>query len=1226
MEDLKVIENVDISSNMKSSFINYAMTVIVSRALPDVRDGLKPVHRRILQSMKDLKVYGNSPKKKSARIVGDVIGKYHPHGDSSVYDAMVRMAQDFNYRYPLVLGQGNFGSVDGDPAAAMRYCVVGDTLVNTDKGLMFMGEIVENSPLSSETDIDLTIESFENVKNKAVKFFNSGVHDIIEVKTQFGYSVKGTHNHPLLVIEKTEQGKPHFVWKTMDQLTIDDYLVINRSQNQVESNEDKATELEAKFLGAMVSEGYISGEGQKYYRLGFNNSNIQFVDEVKELLSTLYNNPHIYENIRIYENRKPIKEISIDNKAIYNDFKDKYEFEEGSKNKFIPKVIKQSSFHIQKTFLKYLFEGDGCTNHLGKKNIHISYSSASFRLIKEIQIMLLQFGIVSTIHSDRDHYRLLIFGLSNIKAFMDNIGFAYPEKQNKLKELYEMTSSGKPSLSKTDFIPFISDYLRSKYDSYFLSKYNFDRKDIFDKNKEKLKDLLSEEDFKLLSYIHNLDCIYLPIREINDAGRDTVYSVKVDSECHSFTANGIINHNTESKMSIVAEEILRDVDKDTVDYIPNYDGTEIEPVVLPSRIPNLLINGSTGIAVGMATNMPPHHAGEAIDAVIAVLKNEKISIDDLIPILNAPDFPTGAMILGREDIEEAYKTGRGKLKLRGHVHVENGLNNRPEIVITSIPYGASKPRLIEKIAELARDEKLTDLADIRDESDMSGIRIVLELKRSGIPKKIVSDLYRLTELQSTFGVINLAIVNGVPKVLNIKEIITHYIDHQRIVISRRTEYELVRLRKREHILEGLVIVGNRVDEVVQTIRQSRTAAIAKKALMENFALSEIQAQAVLDLRLQRITGLEVANTEKELKQVKREITRLEKILSNTKFVDKVIETELLEIKERFKDERKTEVIEIDLEFEEESEEESNPVFVAKDLTVAITNKGVLHTVPEILYQKQKNVFALDEGEFITKVMNVKSSSMLGLFTSDGQFYKINATELTENGRNQKGSSLLGSFGLKGKINVAGVVVFDSIDSEELLYFTTKNGFIKKMKASEILKSRNGIQYIKMKDGDFVLSADTGEVNEKVFVTSSSGMLLQFETQAINPFGRMSNGVIMMKLAEGETVLSANLVKDHTHFVLQTENGFTKKVDLTEIKVQGRGGKGLKSGKYDKNSGSLVSSVLVKDTYQLISLFTTGHVKSNVTELQVLSKDSKGELIQPAESTEVVLINSFTTEE
>lgn len=1223
MEELKEnfnVVDVGIASTMKGSFINYAMTVITSRALPDVRDGLKPVHRRILQAMQDLKVYGDSPKKKSARIVGHVIGLYHPHGDSSVYDAMVRMAQDFNYRYPLVLGQGNFGSIDGDSAAAMRYCVVGDTLVNTDKGLMFMDEIVENSQLSSETDIDFTIESFEGVKNKAVKFFNSGVHDIIEIKTQFGYSVKGTHNHPLLVIEKTEQGKPKFVWKTMDQLSLNDYIVINRSENQVQSNEDKATELEAKLLGSMISEGYISREDLKRYTLGFNNTNLQFVDDVKEMLSILYSNTNIYEHTRVFENRKTVKEISIDNKGIYNEFREKYEFEAGSHNKFVPKVIKQSSFNIQRKFLQYLFEGDGCTNHLGDKNIHISYSSSSIRLIKEVQIMLLQFGIVSTIHKDLEGFRLLIFGLSNIKKFKDNIGFAYSEKQGRLEELYKMAYSGNPSLSKTDFIPFISDYIRGKYNSDFLTKHNFDRKDRFEKNKEVLKEILSQEDFDLLSYLHNLDCIYLPIREINDAGRDVVYSVKVDSECHSFTANGIINHNTESKMSPIAEQILRDVDKNTVDYIPNYDNTEKEPVVLPSRVPNLLINGTTGIAVGMAANIPSHQLGEAIDAVVAMLRNPKISIDELIPIINAPDFPTGGIILGREEVNQAYRTGRGKIRLRGKMHIENGQNNRPEIIITAIPYGVVKPRLIEKIAELVRLEKLVDIFDIRDESDRNGMRVALELKRGANAPAIIKDLFKLTDLETTFGVINLAIVNGVPKELNLQEMIYHYIEHQRVIVSRRSEYELIRLRKREHILEGLVIAGNAVDEVVNTIKRSRTAPMAKKALMEGFNLSDIQAQAILDLRLHRITGLEVANTEKELKQVKREITRLEKILANKKLIDKLIEEELLEVKENFNDTRRTEIV--DIEDEVELEALHTPQMVTKDLVVAITNKNILHTVPKEVFENNSgdNLFYLEEGEYVIQTLPVKCENVLGLFTSDGQFFKLNATELKENGRNQKGVNLLSTFGIKGKVSVAGIVSFKNLDSEELLYFTTKGGFIKKMKASEILKSRAGIQYIKTKEGDYVLSAEIGEENENVLVTTESGMILQFETKAINPFGRMSNGVVMIKLADGDTVLSANLVKDNTHFVMQTENGFTKKVDITEIKVQGRGGKGLKSGKYDKKSGNLTSSILVKETNRIVSFFSEGTVVSKVEELQTLSKDSKGEVIQPA--TTGVLTDSF----
>ena len=594
-------KNVFIEDEIKDAYLDYSMSVIVSRALPDARDGLKPVHRRILYAMNEMGLSSRAPFKKSARVVGDVLGKYHPHGDSSIYGAMVRLAQDFNMRYPLVDGHGNFGSVDGDEPAALRYCVSRESLVNTDKGLIPIAKITKNeTELNTDNEINIKVDSINNKVNTSKVLFNSGIHKIYEVKTEAGFSVKATSNHPLLILTINENKKPVYIWKIVENLKEGDYAVINTNPNQLNSNVELIEEWEAEFLGALVSEGSITKPESRSYFVGLGNSDKEIIQVFEKGLKKYLE--RIKSNSKIRKSFKEITRISCNSKELYNYLINERQFYYGSDKKEIPNIVLQSSWNIQNIFLKYLYEGDGGISNPDKS---IVYNSQSIKLLQQIQIVLANKGIFSYIgtcpdkRNEKPCYKLYIKEKYNVKRFAELIGFVSERKQNYLKELTGWYEEHDTGISMKNYVPFITNYIRGKYKSKFLEKHNFDRYNKYEENKEKIKEIVSEEDFKLMEDLCSRNYSFQKVTSIEYAGEEPVYSIKVDSECHSFTANGFINHNTEARMGKITEELLEDINKDTIDYRKNFDESLDEPTVLPAKLPNLLINGATGIAVGI---------------------------------------------------------------------------------------------------------------------------------------------------------------------------------------------------------------------------------------------------------------------------------------------------------------------------------------------------------------------------------------------------------------------------------------------------------------------------------------------------------------------------------------------------------------------------------------------------------------------------------------------------
>jgi DNA gyrase subunit A len=762
------VKEINISHEMKSSFLDYAMSVIVSRALPDVRDGLKPVHRRILYAMHDLGIHADKPYKKSARIVGDVIGKYHPHGDSAVYETMVRMAQNFNYRYMLVDGHGNFGSVDGDSAAAMRY--------------------------------------------------------------------------------------------------------------------------------------------------------------------------------------------------------------------------------------------------------------------------------------------------------------------------------------------------------------------------------------------------------------------------------------TESRMSKISMELLRDINKDTIDYQDNYDGEEREPVVLPARFPNLLVNGTTGIAVGMATNIPPHQLGEVIDGVLAVSHDPDITVQELMEIIPGPDFPTGGLILGRSGIRKAYETGRGSITLRAKVEIEQKANGKETILVHEIPYQVNKAKLIEKIAELARDKKIEGISDLRDESDRRGMRIVIEVRKDANASVILNNLYKQTALQTSFGINTLALVDGHPRVLNLKQCLTYYLEHQQVIIRRRTEFELRKAEARAHILEGLRVALDHLDEVITLIRNSQTADIAREGLMTNFNLSEKQAQAILDMRLQRLTGLEREKIEDEYQSLVKLIGELKAILADEEKVLEIIREELTEIKERFNDKRRTEIITSGIENIED--EDLIPV---ENIVITLTHNGYVKRLPVSTYRAQKRGgrgiqgMGTNDDDFVEHLITTSTHDTILFFTNKGKVYRSKGYEIPEYSRTAKGIPIINLLGVDKGEWVNAIIPVEEFVDDWFLFFTTKQGISKRSPLTSFGHIRNtGLIALNLREDDELISVRLTDGSKEIIIGTKNGMLIRFPETDVRSMGRTATGVKGINLDEDDEVVGMEVLEERTDILIVTRNGYGKRTPASEYRVQGRGGKGIRTCHITDKNGDLVSMKAVTGEEDLM-LITTGGV-------------------------------------
>ena len=806
MTENKFIESgildVDINKKMRSSYLDYSMSVIVARALPDVRDGLKPVHRRILYGMQGLNLASNGPYRKSARLVGDVMGKYHPHGDSSIYEATVRLAQDFNTRYPLVDGQGNFGNIDGDGAAAMRY--------------------------------------------------------------------------------------------------------------------------------------------------------------------------------------------------------------------------------------------------------------------------------------------------------------------------------------------------------------------------------------------------------------------------------------TEVRMTKLAEEMLRDINKDTVDFVPNFDENENEPTILPSRFPNLLVNGSSGIAVGMATNMAPHNMNESIDGIIAYIENDNISIAELNEIIKGPDFPTGAQIMGTEGIKEAYETGRGKITVRAIAEVKSFKNNREKIVITELPYQVNKSALIMKIADLAKNKVIDGISNITDASNRKGINIIVELKRDANAEVVLNKLYKNTQMQTTFGIINLALVNGRPEVLNLKEIIRYYVDHQVEVVTRRTKFDLDKAEKRAHIVEGLFIALDNIDRIIKIVRASKDDNEAKEKFYQEFKLSDAQSQAILDMRIRRLTGLERERLEAEYEKLKADIKWFKEVLENNDVLMNVIKEELLEIKTKYGDLRRT-VISHD-----RTDIEMEDIIKREDVVITLTQFGYIKRMSEGTYKPQKrggrgvSSGNMRDEDFVKELFVTSTHDMILFFTSLGNVFKLKAYEIPEDSRTSRGTAIINLLDLQEGERVTSIIPVEEYDPDMNFLMVTEKGLIKRTPFKEYKNIRkSGIIAIKLNEGDKLIDVHLTKDEEDVILVTKKGLAIRFNEEQVRKSGRNSMGVKSIDLDEDDIVVSSDLLCEDKYLLVISENGFGKLTEIAKYRPQNRGGKGLLTYKITKKTGDVAAAAVVEKEDDVMIIADSGIIIRILTEdISIQGRNTSGVKLMNLTDAKVVAVANY----
>ncbi|MFY9580515.1 MAG: DNA gyrase subunit A [Gaiellaceae bacterium] len=673
---------------------------------------------------------------------------------------------------------------------------------------------------------------------------------------------------------------------------------------------------------------------------------------------------------------------------------------------------------------------------------------------------------------------------------------------------------------------------------------------------------------------------------------------------------------TECRLSRIATEMLRDIDHDTVDFGPNYDESRREPLVLPARFPNLLVNGSSGIAVGMATNIPPHHLGETVDAIVAMIDDPAIDIDRLMKHVKGPDFPTAGIILGREGIREAYRSGRGRIVMRARAHIEELRGGRTAVVVTELPYGVRKggdEGVIKKIADLVKEETLKEVADLKDLSDKSGMRIEIHLKRDVVPQVALNKLYKHTALQTTFGYNAVALVNGVPRTLGLRDLIFHYLEHQREVVTRRLKYELRQHEKRVHVLQGYLIALDNLDEVIELIRGAADVDAAREALIARFELSEIQAQAILDLRLRALTGLERKAVEDEYRDKQERIAELRQILGDESRIDAVIREELLEIKSIYgkNDDRRTEIVAAEGELELED------LIAEEDMVIAITRSNYIKRLPVTAYREQRRGgigvmgMELKDDDYIEHLFVASTHDYILFFTNVGKVYRLKVHELPLGSRQSKGRAIQNLLPFRQNEQVRAVIQTRSFEEAEYLVFATKKGVVKKTKLAAYntpLKA-DGIIAIKMREGDELVGVRHSTGADDILMVSRKGQAIRFHETDARPMGRDASGVQGMRLRGGDEVIAVNIAHNDADVLVVTENGYGKRTRVSDYPVKGRGGMGVKTVQLTETKGQLAGSRVVRDGYQVMLISTGGTViKMPVDDIKRSGRSTQGVIV------------------
>jgi len=1164
----------EISTEMKRSYIDYAMSVIVSRALPSAEDGLKPVHRRILYAMK-LMGLEKGMTKKCARIVGDTMGKFHPHGDMAIYDAMVRMAQDFSLRYPLVHGQGNFGCFTADTQIALA----------DGRNLSFLDLINENQ--QGKRNFTFTIDNgsikLAEIKNPRKTKENA---EIIKVTLDNGEEIKCTPNHKFMLLNGE--------YKEAQDLISGESLM--PAYFRLSTKKDDANAIGYKMIFQprqnvwnfvhVISDSwnlengiYTNSAGRIRHHIDFNKLN---------------NNPH---NIR----RMNWKEHW---QTHYNLTSEKHKNDAEYRKKL----------------------ADGRTAFWANPENRLNYSkrisAKNLANWKKEDYREKMKGMLSEVNREY---------LAQHPEVIEEIRQRASETMKKMwqnpryKELFhnKIVASNKNRKTnmtgKKKFLK-ICEYLKQNNLPITSENYEKARIESFGGNNfttwnSAVKKYYNNDKNLVLCEINGNHKV-VNIERLNQFV--DVYDLTIDNTHNFALASGVFVHNsmdgdnaaasryTEAKLDKMAVELLADIDKDTVKWNPNFDNSVDEPVVLPGKVPNLIVNGSSGIAVGMTTNIPPHNLIEVCDAISSLIDKPAMSTDELMEIVKGPDLPTGGIIVA-EKLKELYETGRGGFVVRGKLTTEEGEKDRDSIIITEIPYQVNKSELVKQIAGLITEKKLPDVSDIRDESSKGKVRVVIELKKGADSKFTINRLYKSTNLQTKFDAVMIALVNGVPQLMTLKQILQVYIDYRRKVIRSRTKFELKEAEDREHIVQGLLICLKNIDEIVAVIKKAREEVA--ELLMKKFGLSKKQADAILEMKLRQLTALEHDKLKKEEDELKARIKELREILGDEKLILKLIKKDLSELKKEFGDERRSKLIAGIKEFAEKD------LVKKEDVIVSITDKGYIKRMPFKAYREQKRggkgVIGADlsTGDFVKQVISCSTHDYLLLFTQRGRVFWLKAYQVPETQRYGRGQAIVNMLNLK-EDNIASVIPIKEFKNG-FLFLVTKLGIVKKMKLEMFANPRNtGVRAINLPldNTDNLIDVSVIQPKQEVMLTTAEGQAIRFNSDEVRDMGRASYGVTGIKLEKGDEVVSLVVVNDAKKetVLTVTKDGYGKRSLIDDYRITGRACKGVINLKITGKNGKVIRTISVVDSDQIIVSTEKGiMIKTPVKDIRVMGRATQG---------------------
>ncbi|MBZ1345331.1 MAG: hypothetical protein KY055_01685 [Candidatus Nealsonbacteria bacterium] len=1240
----KQIQPREITEEMKESYIDYAMSVIVSRALPDVRDGLKPVHRRILYTMGEMGLIHTAKFRKSATVVGE--------------------------------------------------CFIKDTLILTKKGLIPIQEIRIGDEVYTQNGLQKVIRLYEMPEKPLLKvILENGISNIVTLSQKFKVL---TPDWKFEWKEAKDLTKNDYLLIKADYPEIKNLVELNKiEENQPQYLDENI----AYLLGILISDGSVSNDygRKKLPRLSFGlgEAKEKAAEKIVSIFGKEFNyTPTLEEDDyqyktksgKIFNNKR--YQIRINRKAINEFFVSNFELK-GFKapTKKIPSKIFQSPPNVIFSFISGLIDGDGCVKP-GK--CCIQYASSSEKLIDGLLIILLHQGIFSSkyilklkeggyingrIVKGRYQPYSLEVGAENALRLAKYLNLASKKKRLRIQEIIENEKVRRNCGFQYDIIPYAGKMLFGElrenhlgagwYQDINGNKFRMGIKypnggckirystDLWEKPlrktqvidwgiKEKLNRIGSTF-FEFLNHIIENKIYFLKVASIKKVVSQKTYDFEVEND-HEFIANGVVSHNclgkyhphgdqavydaairmaqdfslrypliqgqgnvgsiddpsefaamryTEMKLSKIGEEILKDIEKKTVDFRDNYDGTRKEPTVLPSPLPNLLLNGSLGIAVGMATNIPPHNLTEVCDALIYLVDRSKAGIDDIFKIIKGPDFPTGGMIFNQKEIIQAYSQGRGPIVIRGKTEIIESEQGRPQIIIQEIPYQVQKSTLVEQFANLVQEKKIEGIKDIRDESDREGMRIVIDLQKEAIPQKTLNYLYKFTELQKTFHLNMVALVEGIqPRTLNLLELLNYFLVHRQAVVERRTRFDLEKTKERAHILEGLNLCLARIDEVIQTIKKSESREGAQKNLIKRFKLTQVQANAILETKLSALARLERKKIEEELKEMRDRIKTLAAILKSPQKIKEVIKKELSSLKENFGDERRTKV------YIHKIDEIATEDFVPREKTIiTLTKTGYIKRISPKIYKLQKRggkgILGMKtlQDDIVEHFILANTLDNLLFFTDSGKVFRTLAYEVPEAQRVARGRGLLNFLELSNQERVLNILPLGKEDlrsGSKYLIMVTKNGIIKKTALNEF----------------------------EIVLVTKKGQAIRFKEKGIRQMGRASCGIKGINLKKGDGVIGMEIIKNLPRIkpkaltpgqkeclLIVTENGFGKRTELKEYRLQNRGGTGIKTAKITEKTGDLIiSNILTGQEEDLIVISQKGQVIR--TKISSISKSSR----------------------